>query len=218
MSVLPKIFASGPAPDLVIAFGTAGFPDVDTANGCVVIGPDNFLYNPYRDSSGTDPNPEHWDDQKLVETRLRSPSGASSIATFAIQPDLRLPIEARLLPSPLNPATPPFLLAATNYVALSEINITNYDDYTWTDAKAVTVCQTKVPDAPIGSVETTHGLIRLQSEAPFIFVSGITDRVGHFNSEVAPRSYAQNYVAAHNAGVATVWMFPLIEQPHATKV
>jgi hypothetical protein len=36
------------------------------------------------------------------------------------------------------------------------------------------------------SLETTHGLIRAQSNAPFMFVSGITDRVGSFHDEVDP--------------------------------
>jgi hypothetical protein len=61
------------------------------------------------------------------------------------------------------------------------------------------------------SLETTHGLIRAQSNAPFMFVSGITDRVGHFHEEVDPSPYAQNTVAAHNAGIVLAWMLPNID-------
>ena len=58
------------------------------------------------------------------------------------------------------------------------------------------------------SVETTHGVIRSLSEAPFLYVSGITDTEGLFDFEVTPRVYAQNHVAAHNAAIALVWLLP----------
>ena len=58
-------------------------------------------------------------------------------------------------------------------------------------------------------METTHGLIRLTwRRTPFLFVSGITDRVPLFNEEVAPRKYSQNFVAAHNAGVVIAAILP----------
>lgn len=63
---------------------------------------------------------------------------------------------------------------------------------------------------PPSSNETTHGLIRLQSDAPFLFISGITDTLGSFNAEVAPRPYSQNFAAAHNAGVVAAWLLPRI--------
>jgi hypothetical protein len=50
----------------------------------------------------------------------------------------------------------------------------------------------------------------VQSDAPFLFVSAVTDRVGHFNAEVTSRVYAQNFACAHNAGVATAWLLPRI--------
>ena len=43
----------------------------------------------------------------------------------------------------------------------------------------------------------------------FLFVSGIANRMGYFNMEAAPRSYAQSFVASHNAAVALAWMTPL---------
>jgi len=48
-------------------------------------------------------------------------------------------------------------------------------------------------------------LIRIMSDAPFIFVSGLTDRLGYFNQDLGPRTVAQNFLAAHNAGIAVVW-------------
>jgi hypothetical protein len=43
------------------------------------------------------------------------------------------------------------------------------------------------------------------SDAPFIFVSGLTDRLGYFDQDLGPRTVAQNFLAAHNAGIAVVW-------------
>lgn len=61
------------------------------------------------------------------------------------------------------------------------------------------------------SLESTHGLIRVQSDAPFMFVSGIVDLVGHFSEDVLPRKYAQNTMGAHNAGIVIAWMLPRID-------
>jgi hypothetical protein len=210
--VLPKILAADDPPDFVVAFGTAGFPDSTTANGCVVVGSSAFVFNPYRE---TMPGVTHdassdWDDQQKVGQLLLSKDGARVVARLGANPDLRFPIDARLIPAPTNPAIPPVVLPAASYVALSEVNITNYDDYAWTDRLAFEICRKGNPAAPVGSVETTHGLIRVMCDAPFIFVSGITDRLGYFNQELGPRTVAQNFLAAHNAGVGVVWVLPLV--------
>ena len=139
--VLPKILSAGKPPDFVVAFGTAGFPDSTTSNGCVVLGSSVFLFNPYRKPM---PGVIHdasndWDNPEKVGHLLTSKDGANVIAQFASNPDLRFPIDARLIPAPSNPATPPVLLPAPNYVALSEVNILNYDDYAWTDRLAFDV-------------------------------------------------------------------------------
>lgn len=56
---------------------------------------------------------------------------------------------------------------------------------------------------PIASIETTHGRIRLQSEAPFVFLS---DRLGQFNEEATIQNpYRQNFVAAHSVGIVAAW-------------
>jgi len=48
------------------------------------------------------------------------------------------------------------------------------------------------------TIETTHGVVKISTEAPIIFISPVTDRFGHFNDDV---SSIQNYVAAFNGGV-----------------
>ena len=134
---LPAIFSAGKQPDFVIAFGTAGFPDAVTANGCVAIGSSAYLFYPYRDPPpGVAHDPKgDWDDPRKIGHLLTS-DGADFVNQFSLNPDLRFPIDARLSPAPTNPSIPPVILPAGNFVALSEVNITNYDDYAWTDRLA----------------------------------------------------------------------------------
>ncbi len=113
----------------------------------------------------------------------------------------------------MRPAEPPIIVAGHSFVALGNVNISNYDDYAWADIELVAeferVAQGK---ARIGSLETTHGVIRESSNAPFLYVSGIANQVGDFDCDVGPRVYSQNFVAAHNAGVATAWLLPRLPE------
>jgi len=51
------------------------------------------------------------------------------------------------VPTPTKPAASPVFLHVTNYVAPSEVNITNYDDYAWTDRFAFEKFQASNPTA-----------------------------------------------------------------------
>jgi hypothetical protein len=209
------IFGSDRAkPDFVVALGTAAFPGAQSHNGCVVMGSGVFIHDPFEGDS----DPAHWHDERTdrplaptLDAKFFAP-----VPTGIIDDSLRAETEARFLSPPIDPACARVLLAAYNYTSVGVVNIVNYDDYAWADPEALSAFEEKGQDprkkAPVGSMETTHGLIRLQSEAPFLFISGITDRVGEFNFEVAPRNYTQNFVAAHNAGVAAAWVLPRIAQ------
>lgn len=200
-------------PDFVVAFGTAGFPGETSYNGCVFVGANTFIHDPFSDDLSND---RYWHSDQTG--RLIGPS---SLSAELFNPDCRLfdeslksQVESRFLAPPMNPARKQILVAASNYTAVGVVNITNYDDYAWADEEALRAfkeaCQEHRERPPIGSVETTHGVIRLLSETPFIFISGITDRIGHFNMEVGPRPYAQNFTCAHNAGVVAAWLIPRI--------
>lgn len=116
-----------------------------------------------------------------------------------------------MLPTPLNPAKPPILIPSASYVALSNVNVTNFNDYVWADPEAMDACKAAAPKQSVGSVETTHGVVRLVVPSQqFIFVSGIANRLGYINMEVAPRSYAQNFAASHNAAIALAWSIPAL--------
>jgi len=88
-------------------------------------------------------------------------------------------------------------------IQAGHVNCINYDDYAWSPILAVESFNNNASGVgELGSVESTHGLIRLVSAAPFLYVSGIAATVGLLNDHVTPRVYAQNTVAAHNAAIA----------------
>jgi len=194
--VIDGIVAFGPTPDLLIAFGTAAFPAETSFNGCATMGAFGYMFD-------TDPGGGFKDPS--VGTLLGSTAPTGFFRALGNLPDFRAQTEVRFVSTPLNGAEPPRFFGAENYTALGVINVTNYDDYTWADVAGVAALQGAFPHSPIGSVETTHALIRSRTDAPFLWISGITDRVGYFNQENAPRDYAQNMAAAHNAGVVAAW-------------
>jgi hypothetical protein len=205
--VLPYVTAIGPSPSLVIAFGTATIANANSYNGSVVVGSSVFVHNPY--SAAPNPNSRwtHGDIGKFLDSSQQP-------INSAIFPSLdrdRASVEARMLPTPLNPAKPPILIPSASYVALSNVNVTNFNDYVWADPEAMDACKAAAPKQSVGSVETTHGVVRLVVRSQqFIFVSGIANRLGYINMEVAPRSYAQNFAASHNAAIALAWSIPAL--------
>jgi hypothetical protein len=203
-------YGGAAAPDLFIAFGTAGSREGVQVNGSVVIGRRVFIHDPrahVHDRTGmwTPPQPD-----QLIDSAYP----AQLLARLDEQ--ARYSAEARLLKCPVSPADPPLTFVGNGFASLGVVNITNYDEYVWADGEAIATFQaamaaafkTASPVAQVGSVETTHGVIRSASESPFLFVSGITDTEGLFDFQVTPRVYAQNFVAAHNAGVALAWLLP----------
>src|SRR6266853_169097 len=197
---LPNIFV-GQKPNLVVAIGTAAFPSDTSENGNVIIGTEIFMHN------GDPKNPaSHWDSDsfdKVIPSGLGEP-------TFTAITSIEPAALVRFLTPPLNAAAKAELLAGYDYVALGTVNVTDPKKYAQADQATFDAYKANDDPALAKSLETTHGLVRVQSEAPFIFVSGIANRVGHFNDEVNPRQYAQNTTVAHNAGVVLAWMIPKI--------
>jgi hypothetical protein len=201
--VLPGAFASGEPPSLVVAIGTAGSREGLMANGCVVVGRRVFIHDPFatapdRAGKWTPPHADAVVDSELPGSVFRK-----------LSPESRHSAEARLIAPPVAPAHPLLILAGNGFISLGIVNVTNYDDYVWADRAAIEAFEEKASiEGQIGSIETTHGLIRSMSDAPFLYVSGISDTEGLFDAQVTPRVYAQNTVAAHNAAVATAWLLP----------
>jgi hypothetical protein len=208
--VLPGAINYAAAPDLVIAFGTAGSREGVHINGSVVIGRRVFIHDPRASTSDrkgmwTPPRPDQLIDSNYPKESLGK-----------LDEQGRYAAEARFIPCPVMPADPPMVMLGNGFASLGVVNIINYDEYFWADKEAEDSFQRVVaeafkaanPVAQIGSIETTHGIIRSASEAPFLFVSGITDTEGLFDYQVTPRVYAQNTVSAHNAGVAIAWLLP----------
>lgn len=177
-------------PDLVIAVGTAGYISESSYNGCVVVGGRFFVHN------GNHSNPASKLDLKEFETLL--PSNINKDVFGIFNSSLKQKTEFKFLKPPINPAARPAVLASPHYTALGSVNVTDYSEYAWVDKEAIDAFRLIEKKLPIGSLETTHGVIRLSSNKPCMFVTAITDREGHFDAEVTP---SQNYICSFNAGI-----------------
>lgn len=223
LPTIAKHAFGGTPPNLVIGMGTAGIPSAETMNGCVTIGTRCYLQNPWADAPREEIAEQIARFGPMLTTEVAAfqakviPSGLSSSLFMDISVDARFAAEARFLTVPIHPANPPRILGGHGYAALSTININDYDDYVWADEETLHKFAQSVRQREIGSMETTHALIRIAwSTTPFLFVSGLTDRVPMFNAEVTPRKYAQNFVAAHNAGVAIAHLLPELARLNRT--
>jgi hypothetical protein len=181
---------------LVVAFGTAASVTTESQNGCVIIGTNTFAHDPHVQDSTSHWIPPHPD--ALVSSAMDDATFRNVIGSEAE----RTSIDEFLLPAPLAPALRARVIADRRFVALADINVTRSADYALADPRVVLAYHRSGATAPIGSLETTHAVIRACTNAPFFFVSGITNRIGAFEAEVEPRFDAQNFVASYNAGVA----------------
>ena len=201
--VLPAAVAWGTPPDLVIAFGTAGSRPGVQINGCVVVGRRVYIHDAYKAEVD---RTKMWTPPK--EDRVIESDFPVSVLQ-GISSESKHSAEARFIPPPIAPANPLLLMVGNGFISIGHVNCTNYDDYAWSPQCAIESFNDNASGSgEIGSVESTHGLIRLISEAPFLYVSGIVDPVGLFNIQVTPRVYAQNTVASHNAAIAIAWLLP----------
>ena len=202
--------------ELVIAVGTASAgPSLainpafktDNINGSVVIGGKVFLHNGWDTDSKSDFKCDDcWG--KLFS------SGPNDFLKDLQGTDFS-PYEQLLLCPPINPSPlKQHIYAHENYTGLGDVNVTDYTKYAQRDRETGDEFFAKYPGDVDGmSLETTHCLIYLTAKAfnknqapPFLFVSGIVDRYTMFNSDVAPKVYAQNVSGAHNAGVAVAYI------------
>ncbi|GAA0562207.1 hypothetical protein [Chitinophaga japonensis] len=209
---LPKILRYRPeAPDLVVALGTAALGlNGGNNNGCIVMGSNIFIHNFHPNGE----NPEsQWDDPAHFEKVLSS--GIPADFFNLVDPATVKLIEARLLKPYLNPSANIEMMSGKDYIGVSVVNITNYADYQTSDQAGLQALAGTGNKLPVGSVETTHGVVRLLCDAPFLFISGITDRVGHFDEDVDGqdakgnvKTEAQNFTAAFNIGVGLGHLIP----------
>lgn len=189
---------------LIVEFGTAATSGEASRNGSVVCGTNVFLHDANVGNSES-----HWPIPR-PDVVLTSKLSGRDFAAFASD-EAAANVAKLALMVPNTPAAPGFL-ADHEFVALADINVTDYHNYAVADKAVVDAYVASGSPQPNGSLETTHGVIReCASDAkPFMFVSGITDRIGHFDEDVGKAVCQQNFVAAHNAGIAVAPMIPAI--------
>lgn len=177
-------------PDLILAVGTAGYPSETSFNGSVVIGGNFFIHNGHPCNPRS--NLQHNDIGKVLA------SNVNSKIFDLVNKDFKNQVEPKFIKTPRKPAEPAICIASKVYTAISSINVTDYSEYNWVDHEAINHFKKAENKLPFNSLETTHGVIKLSSDKPIIFISAITDRLGYFDSEV---NASQNYVPSFNAGI-----------------
>jgi len=187
--ILPPILAQE-NPDLVVAVGTAGYVSETSYAGSVVVGARFFTHNGHPGNADSDM--KHPDFEKLL------PLNVNPMVFSILSPAFKQKVEYKLLKVPINSVVRPAVLASQFYTAVGSVNVTDYGEYSWVDQEAIQSFRSIEKKLPIGSLETTHGVIRFSSDKPCMFVSAIVDREGHFDLEVTP---GQNYVGSFNAGI-----------------
>lgn len=213
-AVLPRIFSPNPTPDLLIAVGTASSAtESPNRNGGVAIGTAVFLHDAH-------PNGENplstWSGP--YDQLITSPITAklfSQVASFDAASAL-----LHFLPLRRNMTDAPVVTVGFDDVALGTLNVTNYGDYKHKDPETVAAYLKSGKANRAVSVETTHGLIHLSCpQAPFLFLSSITDRFGYFDGDVSVPALAdaQNTASAYNAGVTLRWVLAYLDTTLSAK-
>lgn len=194
----------GAAPDGVVAFGTAGYPGDISYDGCATIGGTIFIRDAANDGG---PVHSNWTWPGNMGVLVPSKTPAAFFSNVLADQQTVLKINSEMLAVPVNPASKPRLVIASDAVAISSVNIPKDTEFAPVDLKAIAAAQA-AGATNISSVETTHGVIRAQwPDASFIYVTAIPNRVGHFQDE-ARSNYPQEFASTHNAGIALNHVMP----------
>jgi hypothetical protein len=204
VSAMDKISNYGPAPDGVVAFGTAGYPGLVSHDGCATIGGTIFIHDASNDAVGAHGS---WSWPGHMDTLVPSKTPASFFSSVAADQTTLNAISLEMITPQKNPASELQLMIAPDAVGISSVNIPLKAEYCDIDSKAIVKAQA-AGATNISSVETTHGVIRSKwPEAPFIYVTAVPNRVCHFPDE-AMGIYGQEFPSSHNAGVALKYVIP----------
>jgi hypothetical protein len=125
-----------------------------------------------------------------------------------LNPDWRTQSVKNFLPVPNVPAAPGILVDQT-FVSVGTLNVTDYTEYPTADPESLQKFNDLNSGFTAPSLETTHGIIRLSSNAPTLFISGIVNRMTQLNQEATP---AQDYIGGFNAGVTIAALLRAINQ------
>ncbi len=188
LRVLPDMIQN--STDLVIAVGTATNPDEPSSDGSIVIGGNFFIYDAHAGNSKG--YPAHPGFGQML------PCNVNAGIFNLIDKDFKKQVEPKFLQAPGNSAKPATCKASCIYAAVSTVNIAGHSDYNRAGYDAIAHFKQMGSMLPVKSLETTHGLIKLSTEKPVLFVSAITHRPEYFDAEGAA---PQNHSRSFNTGI-----------------
>jgi len=238
MPKLRKILSRLPAPALVIAFGTAAFPDDTPRHGSVYGGSSVFIHSKEVDDDvladqlkslhveydQVVPSPGgarfirslltlDWGRLRVfLDTVSRGDSPSEEDARLFVDHDLTSRLTPLKLP-PFNDKAEMKMFLESQAVGGSSVNVDKDADYQVVDAALDKAYKDRREPSQMVSVETTHGLIRAlcPRESAFIFISGITNRILRFTEEsLKVGEEKQGKAVSQNAGRAVAFILEMI--------
>ena len=214
VTAMGTITKYGPAPDGVVAFGTAGYPDLASNDGCATIGGTIFIHDAAKDVAGYQGGSWVWPGHpENMGTLVPSKTPASFFSNVAGDQKTLSAASLEMIAPQNHPAGVFQLIIAPDAVGISSVNIPYIPGngagaaYCSIDTTAIKQAQGKGA-TNITSVETTHGVIRsMWQDAPFIYVTAIPNWVCYFPDE-ASGIYGQEFPSSHNADIALKYVMP----------
>jgi hypothetical protein len=193
---------------LTIAFGTGASPRAQT-NGDTIVGSSVFVHQ----ANVAQPTTEHTDETWTHEALDSVVTSSANHILSELDANSLSEAAKRFVRPPTGAADRPAVRAGVDLIALSVVNVSDRSNYAAADQQAIgRFTQTGGDVESIGSIETTHGLLRLLLGESFLYVTGVANQVGKYESEVLGQSYAQNLAASHNAAVTLAWILPTLFQ------
>jgi hypothetical protein len=208
---LPAIMQYHPRwPDLVIALASGSYPSEISYNGSVVVGSGCYINNARSDGSNPVSAWTHARMQEVIPSNV-SPDFFDRMNLELATPASRQFFARRLIKTPMHPGETAGILAHRDLLALSNVNMVDSEEYAIHFRSGLKKLETAAVLPTLGVVETTIGIIRLcVQEAPFLFISPITDRAGYYHVDVESRDIAQNFTACLNGGIVMSWLIPFL--------
>lgn len=104
-----------------------------------------------------------------------------------------------LLAAPLGGRLTPSVHASIENVVLSFVNVTDQRLYGQVAKELMRRCSDF--GIRVNCVDTTLAFIKSETDLPFLFVAGISDRQGHFMEDIGPKRSAQRFAASYNTAL-----------------
>lgn len=202
---LAQVLKLHPDPVLVISFTTAGRSGHVLDAAGVVLGADTFLRSASEVRQHTGPlwTSPHFGVLRRSRLRKEHQTGLARVVPAATERFISAPVGAISSSGVLYMG--PDVIAVTT-VNAADSHVQEVEQEAMKDFRALWG-----REATAYSLDEVHGLVHELTEAPFLFVTGITHRAGDWDKGAGTKGCAQQHAAAYNASVALAFALPELD-------